>query len=146
MRLARPVSLLSGMGLLLCLSAQAAETPAPQTKQPVSQEQVGAGNDVNVGIDPKTKKLRPLNAAETKTLAEKANAMAKRRDSQWDKAPKTAAEARATLRTHAGGAQSMQVPTDAMSAMTVSRDADGRLHFSEGDAHPAPAATQEVGE
>lgn len=145
MRLARPASLLSGMALSLCLSAQAAETPAPQAKQPVPQEQTGASNDVNAGIDARTKKLRPLTAAEGKALADKANAMKKRPDSQWDKAPKTATEARATLRTHAGGAASMRVPTDAMSSMTVSRDADGKLRFSEGDAHPAPA-TQEVGE
>ena len=145
MRLARPASLLSGMALSLCLSAQAAETPAPQAKQPVPQAQAGTSNDVNVGIDARTGKLRPLTAAESKALADKANAMQKRSDSQWDKAPKTAAEARATLRTHAGGAASMRVPTDAMSSMTVSRDADGKLSFSETDAHPA-AATQEVGE
>ncbi len=144
MRLARPASLLSGMALSLCLSAQAAEAPASQ-KEPASQAQSGAGNDVNVGIDAKTGKLRPLTAAESKALADKANAMQKRGDSQWDKAPKTAAEARATLRTHPGGAASMRVPTDAMSSMTVSRDADGKLLFSEDDAHPA-AATQEVGE
>lgn len=145
MRLARPASLLSGMALSLCLSAQAAETPAPQAKHPVSQGQASAGNDVNVGIDPKTKKLRPLTAAESKALAAKANAMQKRADSQWDKAPKTAAEARATLRTYPGGAASMRVPTDAMSSMTVSRNADGKLSFSESDAHPA-ATAQEVGE
>lgn len=133
-------------GTTLAFAANAGQTPSTQPDQArVDQAPVGAGNDVNVGIDPRTKKLRPLTAAETKALAEKANAMAKRSDSQWDKAPKTAAEARATLRTHAGGAQSMRVPTDAMSAMTVSRDADGRLHFSEGNAHPA-AAAQEVGE
>lgn len=144
MRLARPASLLSGIALSLCLSAQAAEAPAPQAKQPASQDQTGAGNDVNVGIDARTKKLRPLTATESKALADKANAM-KRSASQWDKAPKTGAEARATFRAHPGGAASMRVPTDAMSAMTVDRDTDGKLRFSESDVHPA-ATTQEAGE
>ena len=49
-------------------------------------------------------------AEQSKALAAKANAMQKRADSQWDKAPKTAAEARATLRTYPGGAASMRVP------------------------------------
>lgn len=132
-------------GAALALAANAGQAPRmPSDQARVDQAPVGAGNDVNVGIDPRTRKLRPLTAAETKALAEKANAMAKRSDSQWDKAPRTAAEARATLRAHAGGAQSMRVPTEAMSAMTASRDADGRLRFSEGDAHPASA--QEVDE
>ena len=133
-------------GTTLALAAHAGQTPnTPSDQARVDQATVGAGNDVNVGIDPRTKKLRPLTAAEGKALADKANAMKRRTDSVWDKAPKTAAEARATLRSHPGGAASMRVPTDAMSSVIVSRDADGRLRFSEGDAHPA-AATQEVGE
>ncbi len=144
MRFARTIPLWCGVALCASFAAQASEAPAEATQPVAGQAQAGTSNDVAAGIDAKTKKLRRLTAAESRALAEKAAAMPRRAGSQWDNAPKTASEARATQRIHAGGAVSMRVPTEAMSQLMVSRDANGQLHFSEGDT--AHQVTQEVSE
>ena len=139
MKKATPALLLAGLAVSACLQAQAAE---PQATQP--QAAATADNAVMVGIDAKTGKLRPLTAVEARALAAKAAAMPRQKASRSN-APRTPEEARATLRRH-GSSTSMRVPTSAMSAVVVTRGADGNLQFSEseGDALPAAPQAQEV--
>lgn len=134
MKKATPALLLGGLALAACLQAQAAEPQAA----------TGADNAVMVGIDAKTHQLRPLTSAEANALATRAAAMP-HANTSWAKAPRTPAQARATLRHH-GKSASMRVPTSAMSSAQVVRAADGSLQFSEtdGDAMPSAPQSQEV--
>ena len=136
MKKATPALLLAGLAVSACLQAQAAEPQAA----------TGADNAAMVGIEAKTHQLRPLTAAEANALAARAAAMP-RVNASWAKAPRTPAEARATLR-HYGNSASMRVPTSAMSSAQVVRAADGSLQFSEndGDALPSAPQSQEVSE
>ena len=131
MKKATPTLLLAGLALTACLQAQAAE---PQAAAGTTD------NAVMVGIDAKTHQLRPLTASEANALAIRAAAMS-RGNASAAKAPRTPAEARATLRRH-GGSASMRVPTSALSSVTVQRAADGSLQFSESDGNALPAAPQ----
>lgn len=135
MKKALPALMLAGLAMSACLQAQAAEPQAA----------AGADNGAMVGIDAKTHQLRPLTASEARALANKAANMPRQAGSQ-SRAPRTPAEARATLRRHGTHAASMRVPTSAMDSMKVSRAADGSLQFSEsaGDALPAAPQAQEV--
>jgi len=136
MKKATPALLLGGLALAACLQAQAAEPQAA----------TGADNAVMVGIDAKTHQLRPLTAAEANALATRAAAMP-RANASWAKAPRTPAQARATLRHH-GSSASMRVPTSAMSAVVATRGADGSLQMSEAEGNDQPSApqSQEVSE
>lgn len=137
MKKATSVLLLAGLAATACLQAQAAE-PQPAT---------GADNASMVGIDAKTGKLRPLTASEARSLATRAAAM-QRQSRSLAKAPRTPAEARATLRRHGSHSASMRVPTSALSSVMATRNVDGSLRISEtdGDAAPAPSKAQEVSE
>ena len=141
MKKATPALLLGGLALAACLQSHAAEPQAAQT-----QAADGADNAVMVGIDAKTHQLRPLTAAEAKALAAKAAAMP-HSNTSWAKAPRTPAEARATLRRH-GSSMSMRVPTSAMSSVVATRGADGNLQITEtaGDDQPSAPRSQEVTE
>lgn len=134
MKKATPALLLAGLAVSACLQAQAAE---PQTA-------AGADNAVMVGIDAKTHQLRPVTASEANALAARAAAMP-RGTASWAKAPRTPAEARATLRHH-GSSMSMRVPTSAMSSVVATRGADGKLQLSEaaGNDQPSALRSQEV--
>lgn len=149
MKMARPAVLLLGLVWSAGFTAHASE---PRTSQdnasPVDASGVATDNQVMVGIDPKTRKLRQLTPDEIKDLSERAAAMPKHSAAQWDHAPRTASEAQATLRKHAGGGMSMRVPVSAMSAVTVEQDASGQLHYSENDhgQENVSQATQEVSE
>jgi hypothetical protein len=141
MKKATPALLLAGLAVSACLQAQAAEPQAATQPQTAT-----ADNAVMVGIDAKTHKLRPLTAAEANALAIRAAAMPRGKGS-WAKAPRTPAEARATLRHH-GSAMSMRVPTSAMSSVVATRGADGNLQITEtaGDDQPSAPRSQEVTE
>jgi len=130
MKKATPALLLAGLAVSACLQAQAAEPQAA----------AGADNAVMVGVDAKTHQLRPLTSTEANALAAKAAAMP-RATASWAKAPRTPAEARATLRHH-GSSMSMRVPTSAMSSVVATRGADGSLKFSESDGGALPTAPQ----
>lgn len=149
MKTATPAVLLLGLVWSAGFTAHASE-PGTSQDDPstVAAASVAADNQVMVGIDPKTRQLRQLTAAEMRDLSERAAAMPKHSAAQWDRAPRTAAEAQATLRKHAGGGMSMRVPVSAMSALTVQQDASGQLHYSENDhGHEnVPQAAQEVSE
>ena len=138
MKKATPALLLGGMALAACLQAQAAEPQAA----------TGADNAVMVGIDAKTHQLRPLTPSEANALAAKAAAMPHQNMAHGRQAPRTPAEARATMRRHADGTMSMRAPLSSMSAVQAVRAADGSLHFSEtnGDAAPIAPQSQEVTE
>lgn len=137
MKKATSVLLFAGLAVAACLQAQAAEPQAA----------AGADNAAMVGIDAKTHHLRPLTAGEAKSLATRAAAM-QRQSRSVAKAPRTPAEARATLRRHGGHSASMRVPTSALSSVVATRGADGKLRVSEtgGDAAPTSPKTQEVSE
>lgn len=149
MKTATPVVLLLGLVWSVGFTAHASE---PRTSQddasPADVSGTTADNQVMVGVDSKTHKLRQLTPSEMKDLSERAAAMPTHSAAQWDRAPRTASEAQATLRKHAGGGMSMRVPVSAMSALTVEQDASGQLHYSENDhGHEnVSQATQEVSE
>lgn len=148
MKTAIPAVLLLG---LVWSAGFTAHASGPRTSQDdastVDAASVAADNQV-AGVDPKTGKLRQLTPDEIRDLSERAAAMPKHSAAQWDRAPRTASEARATLRKHAGGGMSMRVPVSAMSAVTVQQDASGQLHYSENDhgRENVSQATQEVSE
>ncbi|WP_242112056.1 post-PEP-CTERM-1 domain-containing protein [Luteimonas aquatica] len=150
MKMARPaivfLTLACGAGFSAHASPPQA-APDPATAVPASAS--SAADQVVVGIDPKTRKLRPLTAAEMRDLSERAAAMP-RASVQWERAPRTAGEAQTTLRKHAGGGVSMRVPTSAMSQLTAQRGADGALRYSENEQHsahlPPTQARQEISE
>ena len=145
MKKATPALLLAGLAVAACLQAQAAEPQATQQPQ-ATADTADTANAVMVGIDAKTHQLRPLTAAEAKALAAKAAAMP-HSNTSWAKAPRTPAEARATLRRH-GSSMSMRVPTSAMSSVVATRGADGNLQITEtaGDDQPSAQRSQEVTE
>jgi hypothetical protein len=132
MKKATSVLLLAGLAVAACLQAQAAEPQAAAS----------ADNAQMTGIDAKTGKLRPLTASEANALAVRAAAM-RRGSASWAKAPRTPAEARATLRRHGSHSASMRVPTSAMSSMVVTRGANGAINISETDNEAMPAAPQQ---
>ena len=141
MNKATPALLLAGLAIAATLQARAAE---PQATDP--QATTGTDTAAMAAIDARTGQLRPLTAAEARRLSAKAAAMPHGNNLKA-RAPRTPAEARATLRRHADGGTSMRVPTSAMSSMLVTRGADGSLIVSEGpgDTLPtAPQARQEV--
>lgn len=149
MKTATPAVLLLGLVWSAGFTAHASEPRTPQDDpSTVDAASVAVDNQVMVGIDPKTRQLRPLTPAEMKDLSERAAAMPKHSAAQWDRVPRTASEAQATLRKHAGGGMSMRVPISAMSALTVQQDASGQLHYSENDhGHEnVSRTTQEVSE
>jgi len=129
MKKATPALLLGGMALAACLQAQAAEPQAATS----------ADNAVMVGIDAKTHQLRPLTPSEANALATKAANMP-RQNGSLAKAPRTPAEARATMRRHANGTISMRAPLSSLSTVQAVRAADGSLRFIENDGDaPSPA-------
>lgn len=95
-------------------------------------------NGVQVGIDSKTGKIRPLTSTEQKELAA---AVRKGHGKSPFGQPATEAEAKATLRKGPGGEMSMLVPDSLLSSMTVQTDAQGQLVFGEhrGTTQPATA-------
>ncbi|MFT3897367.1 MAG: hypothetical protein QM719_06685 [Thermomonas sp.] len=143
MKKATPALLLAGLAVSACLQAQAAE---PQANQP--QAAVDTGNAVMVGIDAKTGKLRPLTANEAKALAARAAAMPRQNVANAKRAPRTPAEARATMRRHPNGAISMRAPLSSLTTVQAVRAADGSLQVIEndGDSPTAVPQTKEVSE
>jgi len=140
MKKATPALLLGGLALAACLQAQAAEPQATQT-----QATEGADNAVMVGIDAKTRQLRPLTAAEAKSLATRAAAMPQARGSYFATVPRTDAQVRATVRHLSNGATSARAPLSAMNELSASRDANGELNMTEGQpGDAAPITQQEV--
>lgn len=95
-------------------------------------------SDMKVAIDPRTGKLRPLTAAESKALSA---AMLKSGYAGFKGQPRTEQEARATKRVRADGSVQVKVPATQMSEMRVVQDADGTLRMYEGD---VPANHEEV--
>jgi hypothetical protein len=67
----------------------------------------------------------------------------RRGSASWANAPRTPAEARATLQRHGSHSASMRVPTSAMSSMVVTRGANGAINISETDGDAVPAAAQQ---
>ncbi|GAA5001294.1 hypothetical protein FNZ56_09975 [Pseudoluteimonas lycopersici] len=141
MKKATPALLLAGLAVSACLQAQAAE---PQTTQP--EATADTSNAVMVGIDARTGKLRPLTAAEARTLSARAAAMPRGHGS-FAAIPRTDAQSRATVRRHANGGVSVRVPLSTMNQISVTRDAEGRLQTNEGSpGDNAPVVKQEVSE
>lgn len=132
--------MLPGLLFGACLAANAAEPPATPTAQSETQDVVVSG--VKVAIDPKTGHIRPLTAAESKQLSDamlKAPPMRTlRAGARASTQPRTMAEARATLRTHADGSKSARIPTSLMNEISVSRDASGKLNYAESNAADMP--------
>jgi hypothetical protein len=128
--------LLSGLALGVMLSAQAAEPQSDATAITYSS--------IKVAVDAKTGKLRPLTQAENKAL-DIAEAKAARdraaRAPAGSRQPATMKEAVAARHVLANGADAVRVPDSMLQELQVSRDADGTLHFSEGQ---DGAATQEA--
>jgi hypothetical protein len=144
MKKATPALLLAGLAVSACLQAQAAE---PQATQPQAAD--GTDNAVMVGIDAKTHQLRPLTAAEAKALAARAALMPRQNVSSTARnAPRTPAEARATMRRHRNGTVTMRAPLSSLSSIQAVRAADGSLQIVEtdGDAPLAVPQTKEVSE
>ena len=141
MKKATPALLLGGLALAACLQAHAAE---PQATQPGAT--ADTGNAIMVGIDARTGKLRPLTAAEVRALSAKAANMQRQPVASTRKAPRTPAEARATMRRHANGMISMRAPLSSLTTVQAVQAADGSLQFTEndGDAPAASAQSKEV--
>lgn len=117
-------------GLALATQAMAGE--------PTPQQQGASDASMKVAIDPTTRKLRTVTAAESAALDAMQAASAKRstgaaRSSARAKEfvfPETDAEMQATIRV-VNGITVMKPPASSLSAITVIRNADGTLQFLE---------------
>ncbi|MBO9768204.1 MULTISPECIES: post-PEP-CTERM-1 domain-containing protein [Xanthomonas] len=122
----KPGWMLSGVLCLACLPAIAAAQEA-------------ATSSSKVGIDPTTGKLRPLTDAESAALDQQAAAAASaaRSSAARSSVPQTEAAARATERRLPNGTVARKLPATQMSALTATRQADGRIvieHSQDADA------------
>ena len=139
-------SIILALGLALAGNAMATD-PAPQAQ--------ASASSLKVGIDKTTGKLRPLTAAESAALdaqaAKQAKAAAGRTSQRQTLAgghntpgnfPST--EAEAATKTWTANGITMSKPTqDMLSSLSVTRNADGTLTYSEGEA-AEPAASNRV--
>lgn len=143
MKVALPTLLSSALALSVGFAAQASEPPA-------ADNAASTQNDVVVGIDPTTGKLRQLSDAEIQSLSDKANSMSRSAraagtepNAAWARMPQNSAQAEQTIRTHANGMSSAELPISAMNSLSVERDADGKVQVLENGA-PASHGQQEV--
>lgn len=146
MKVAKTTLLLSALALGISATAYAAEPPASETPT--------AENGMVAGIDPATGKLRTLTDSEIRALTDKANEMTPAARSAsaartttnaaWAKMPQNSAQATATIRSHANGMSSAELPLSAMNALTVERAADGSVQILENGAPPPSHGRQEV--
>lgn len=141
MKVAKPSLLLTALALGTCLAAHAAEPPTTEATATTAESGMVAG------IDPTTGKLRKLTDAEIRALSEKANAMpatarsaagsSTATNAAWARMPQNSAQATATIRTHANGMSSAELPVSAMNSLTVERAADGSVQVLENGAPPS---------
>lgn len=129
MKVAKQLCYLSALALAPCLGIAA---PAATTDD---QQQTSTHNSVAAGMDPNTGKLRPLSDAEILALSIKANAMppTSGRNGTHTSAPRTAAEARKTMRKHANGVITVDLPLSSLSWVTASIDKDGAIRSMQGE-------------
>lgn len=99
--------------LTLCTAASAAEPPAAQTT-------ISTSSGMKVGIDPATGKLRPLTAAESRKL----DLSSSRTRGQHVVTQQQALASKRQLR---GGGTAMKLPTELMSTVTATTNADGTV-------------------
>ncbi len=148
MKVAKTILLSSALSLGISAIAYAAEPPASDAPTPPAE------NGMVAGIDPTTGKLRTLTDSEIRALTDKANEMAPAARSAaaartttnaaWAKIPQDSAQATATLRNHANGMSSAELPLSAMSSLTVERAADGSVQVLENGVPPPSHGRQEV--
>ena len=114
------------LGGLLCAGSALASDPVPPP-QPAA-----AGSSIKIAIDPATGKRRALTAAESAALENAAPAarMARTAVTRKQRIPATEAEAAATAVT-VNGITMMKPSQEMLSTITISRDADGKLVYSE---------------
>lgn len=138
-RLVIPPLWLSAM-LIACASAQAAEPQSTaQSADPQTAEPIAAGQIVT--IDPVTGKMRPATAEERQQLQQKSRSSKSTRRAEPQlagkkgfAAPLTQSDALATQRRLSNGGTVMQVPESYMSDLTVTTDADGKMHVQHSEA------------
>lgn len=135
-----PVALAAALGLVLALTAFAAtgeDTPADEA--PAAEAVAGESMPVSlagvqVSIDPKTGKLRPLSAAEARKLAAGLNRIFR---------TPTSGEAGYVAIQHRDGMLSAVLSTDYLNLSTVSIEADGTVHAACTDHPDVATATLE---
>ncbi len=131
----------------LALAANAGEPPQKQHDPQAATEGSLAGS--KVGVDKKTGRLRPLTPAESAELDAQTAAQNKaaRGQRQTIRFPSTPAEVAAT-RAEAGGIVMEKPAADSLSSVSVTRNADGTLTYSENGEPlpPAKAKREEVNE
>lgn len=137
-----PVAL-SGPLLLLSLAYFPLHAAPPADPAPASPTTATAEfNGLKVGIDPRTGKLRPLSAEESRQLEQmliqQRRATPARNARGLAALPATEAEAVGNTRTLPGGGSAMKVPASQMSELVAHRNADGSLsieHADDADTH-----------
>lgn len=128
---------LFGLGLGVCLIAQAAEPPTSTEQAPAGS---GYYQGVKVAIDPTTGRVRPMTADE---VAQLRAAVTPSASSLARKGPANEAEALQTMRVTANGTRVLQVPEDLMSDLVATRRADGSLQIGHAADAQAVSTTQE---
>lgn len=131
-------------GVALAAFAQAAEAPMQGNAQQGDVEVMVA--DAKVGIDPKTGKLRPVNAAESRKLSDAMRASAAQRspahEARYGRQPVSELEVQQSKRTRADGSVAVRAPESLMTEVRASIDANGNVVITEGDASGAQGEHQ----
>ncbi len=129
MKLVKPLCVLLVLAFAPCTGSAA---PADKTEH---QQQALAQDALVAGIDPGTGTLRPLSDAETLALSIKAGTMtsASSISSLRMSAPRTATESRRTMRKHASGVTTVDLPLTSLSWLSASIDTDGTIKTAEGE-------------
>lgn len=132
--------------LLACTAAVAAEPASATDAADITAEDTAASG-LKVGIDPKTRKRRPLTAAESAALDRAAPAQKSTGvRSKTLARPANGKIALDSSRVTARGGRAMKLPLSEMSHVVAYRDAAGNIvvQHGDGDTQTLPAAPQEV--
>ena len=127
-------------GVAFAMFAHAAEAPMQGNAQQGDVEVMVA--NVKVGIDPKTGRLRPVTAEESKELSEaiigkRALQRAPAHQARYGVQPTTEQEVRSSKRTRADGSVAVRAPASLMTEARAFIDANGRVVVTESDASGA---------
>jgi hypothetical protein len=128
--------------LCLALAAGMGLTCVAHAGDPQPQDATLYFNGVKVSIDPATGRLRQPTAEELKALRASVKQMP--RSASLDKPlPSSRVAAERTVRKLPDGSRMATVSEDMLHSVTVTRQADGSLTLSEGNAQPAQEAASE---
>lgn len=141
MKAAMKLVCLATLSFAACLSSEAA-TPTTH-----DQSRVPAQSSLTAGMDAGTGMLRTLSDDEILALSVKANALTPANSAGLGRhvsMPRTAATARKTMRRHANGVTTVDLPLSTLNLLTASIGRNGQLLVSEST--PAISSDQHGGE